>query len=127
MDQHGRAVVTWRQGGLEFRTRSASGTLGPLLNFTTSTDAAEPVLKGDSAGDTVAVWQNGTVVQARARSSAGTLGSTGTFSIDGQAAAGGVLAVGTHGDAAVAWDQSDGLGQCSGGSSCNRVGAAINP
>lgn len=127
VEKHGKAVVTWLNGGLEFRTRTAGGTLGSLQQFTTSTDATAPVLKGDPAGDTVAVWQNGSVVQARTRSKAGTLGTIGTFSIDGQAAFGGVLAVGTRGDAVVAWVQSDGLGQCSGGSSCSRVGAAVDP
>jgi hypothetical protein len=126
VDRLGRAVVTWRHQGLEFRTRSADGTLGSVQQFTTSTDATAPVLKGDPAGDTVAVWQNGTVVQARTRSKAGTLGAIDTFSIDGQAASGGVAAIRAH-DAIVAWGQSDGLGQCFGGSSCNRVGAATDP
>ena len=127
MDATGNAVVTWLHNGLEFRARAASGTLGPLQNFTTSTDAVEPVLKGDPAGKTVAVWRSIAVIQARARSAAGALGAPRSFSISGQAAFGGVLAVGTGGNAMVAWGQSDGLGQCFGGTSCNRIGAAIGP
>ena len=127
MGATGNAVVTWLHGGLEVRARAASGTLGPLQHFTTSTDAAELVLKGDPAGKTVAVWRNVTVIQARARSAAGILGAPRSFSIGGQAAFGGVLAVGTSGNAIAAWGQSDGFGQCFGGTSCNRIGAAVVP
>ena len=127
MDSRGRAVVTWRHSGLEFRTRGAGGVLGPLQQFTTATDADVPVLKGDPAGNTVAVWSSASVVQARTRSQAGVLGPIDTFSIDGQSSFGGVAAIGTNGDAIVAWGQLDGLGQCSGGTSCNRIGAAADP
>jgi hypothetical protein len=127
MDEDGNAVVTWLHGGLEFRSRSAGGTLGRLRRFTDLTTAVEPVLKGDPAGNTVAVWRDGTLVKARTRSATGTLGRTRRYSIRGQASFGGVLAVGVRGDVVVAWGQSDGLGQCTGGTSCTRVGAAINP
>ena len=127
VDANGNAVVSWLHGGVEFRTRSAGGALGPLRNFSTSTGATEPVLKGDPAGNIVAVWKDGVFIRARALSAAGALGPTRRYSIDGQGAAGGVLAVGTGGDAAVAWIQSDGLGQCFGGSDCSRAGAAIDP
>ena len=123
----GDAVVAWLHEGVEFRTRSAGGALGPLRNFSASTSATEPVLKGDPAGNAVAIWNDSGFIRARALSAAGALEPTRKYSIGGHAPAGGVLAVGTQGDAAVAWVQSDGLGQCFGGSSCSRVGAAIDP
>ena len=128
MASNGRAVVTWVHAGIEFRTRSAAGALGPVRTFsTTTTSVSGLVLKGDPAGNVVAVWKDGPIIRARARSVAGTLGPLQRYSIAGQVASGGVLAVGTGGDAVVAWDQPDGLGQCFGGSSCNRVGAAVDP
>jgi hypothetical protein len=127
VDSLGRAVVAWLHDGIEFRTRAKNGTLGKVQKFTTAADATEPVLKGDPAGNTVAVWHSGTVVKARARSKAGVLGSPKSFSIGGQSAGGGVLAVGANGDAVVGWVQSDGLGQCSGGSSCSRIGGGVVP
>lgn len=127
MDAVGNAVVTWQHNGLEVRGRLANGTLGALQNFTTAADPTPPVLKGDPTGRTIAVWGNAGVIQARARSAAGGMGPVHSYAIGGQPAFSGVLAVGSGGNTMVGWGQSDGLGQCFGGTSCNRVGAAAGP
>jgi hypothetical protein len=127
MTGNGNAFVIWKHAGIEGRTRSAAGTLGSLQKLTISTNADSPLLKGDSSGNTVAAWQNGSVTQARARTSAGVLGPLRSFSIAGHAAALTSLGVGSAGNAVVTWVQSDGLGQCSGGSSCSRIGASAGP
>ena len=127
MTANGNAFVMWKHAGMEGRTRSAAGALGPLQKLTANTGADIPLLKGDATGNTVAVWQNGGVVQARARTAAGALGLLRSFSIGTQPAGGAALGVGSAGNAVIAWGQSDGLGQCFGGSSCGRVGAAVGP
>jgi hypothetical protein len=126
MAEEGNAVVTWRHNGFEFRTRSAGGKLGNLRSFTGSTTATEEVFKGDPAGNTVAVWRDGTLVKSRARSATGTLEKIRKHSIKRQVSYSGILAIGTGGDTVVGWTQPDGLGQC-GGFSCNRITAALNP
>jgi hypothetical protein len=124
---NGNAYVVWKHAGIEGRTRAANGTLGQLQKLTSSTSADYPLLKGDASGNTVTAWQNGGRVEARARTAGGALGPFHSFSIGGQIAGGGSLGVGSGGPAIVTWVQSDGLGQCSGGSSCSRVGASAGP
>jgi hypothetical protein len=127
MASNGNAVVAWVHNGVEFRTRSAAGVRGALRNFTTASGISEPVLKGDPTGNTVAVWNNAGFVEARRLTAGGTLGAIVKYRIGAQPAFSARVAVGSGGDAAVAWGQSDGLGQCSGGSACNRIGGAIHP
>ena len=127
MTGNGNAFVVWRHAGIEGRTRSAPGTLGMLQKLTSSSTADYPLLKGDAAGNTVVAWQNGNRVEARSRASGGSLGPFHSFSIGNQSAGGASLGVGSGGPAILTWVQSDGLGQCSGGSSCSRIGASAGP
>jgi hypothetical protein len=144
VDADGDALVVWRHvdattscggGGcfrIQARARSAAGTLGAVLTLSPAGQNSDfPQVGIDADGDAVAVWQrfDGTSfrIQARTRPASGALGSVQTLSPAAHNSQNPHVAVAGSGVALASWERSDGLGQCSGGSSCNRVEAAVGP
>jgi hypothetical protein len=135
VDSVGDAVFTWRLpdlttqcGGppclrIQGRARSATGTLSAVQNLSApGRDADAPDVGVDSDGDAVFVWQRfdgtNTRVQARSRSTAGTLGAIGTLSAPGHAFDP-RIAVAPNGAASAVWTRDDG--------SNDRIEAAVQP
>jgi hypothetical protein len=118
VDADGDAVFTWtRYDGanlrVQARTRSAAGTLSPVLTLSKSGQNAEnPQVAVDAGGDAVFVWRRydgaNYRVQTRARSAAGTLSPVQTLSSSGQIAANPHVAVDADGDAVFTWQRFDG-------------------
>lgn len=144
VDADGDALVVWEHldattncfgGGcdvIQARARSAGGALGAVLTLSTSgQDAGFPQIGIDSDGDAVAAWQrfDGTNfrAQARTRAAGGALGPVQTPSPAGHNIVDPQVDAAAGGTTLASWERSDGLGQCFGGSSCNRVEAAKGP
>jgi hypothetical protein len=117
IDASGNALIVWvRDNGtttvVQGRTRSASGVLGPLINFS-GDRGTRPRLAMNPTGKALVVWQRSdgadTRIQGRARSAAGVLGDIETYSRSGQDASVPEVAIDTQGDAVVAWQRSDGV------------------
>jgi hypothetical protein len=130
IDPNGNAVFVWKRFDgtvyrIQARTRSAAGSLGPTQTLSAAVGNASNAHVGvDQNGNAVFVWQrgNGTNdhIEARARSSTGTLSAVQTLSVLGRFAAYPQLAVDPSGDAAFTWQRKDDSTDCS-GSGCFRV------
>jgi uncharacterized protein (DUF2147 family) len=118
VDEDGDAVVVWYASDgfatrLYGRTRSAAGTLGPIL---TLSDAGQNAWAGqvavDPAGDAVFSWQRSDGsherVQARTLSAAGVLGAVQTLSDAGETASNEDVALDADGNAVFTWHRYDG-------------------
>jgi hypothetical protein len=143
MDADGDALTVWRHVDattdcsgtgcerIQERHRAAAGGLGAVLNLSPAgQNSFFPQVGIDADGDAVAVWQReGTSnrIQARRRTAAGALGLVQTLDTAGQFSTSPHVAVAGSGVALASWERFDDLGQCSGGSSCNRVEAAVGP
>jgi hypothetical protein len=143
VDGDGDALAVWEHfdattdcsGGscerIQARHRAAAGGLGAVLNLSPAgQDSFFPQVGMDADGDAVAVWQReGTSnrIQARRRTAAGALGLVQTLDTVGQFSTTPQVAVAASGVALASWERVDDLGQCFGGSSCNRVEAAKGP
>lgn len=106
VDTAGNALIVWRQADganfrIESRRRAANGALGAVEKLSRAGQKSDAVQIGmSSAGDALVIWSTG-VIQARARSAAGTLGRIENVSkINGNSAQ---LAVNSDGDAVVVW------------------------
>jgi len=131
IDPNGNAVFAWRRSDgtntrVEARARSAAGTLGAVqLVSPAGQNAMAPQVGIDSTGDAVLTWARSdgtnTLVQARGRSAAGTLGTVQTLSGAGQNAVAPQVAVDANGDALVVWGRFDGTTQCGGLPGCLRI------
>jgi hypothetical protein len=119
------------------QTRTLSASTGALSAVQTLSAAGQhahaPQVGVDSTGNAVFAWErsDGTTqcgsscsrIQTRTRSaSTGALSAVQTLSAAGQHAHAPQVAVDPTGDAAFAWERSDGTVQCS-GSSCSRIQA----
>jgi hypothetical protein len=112
----GTAVFAWEQttatvtSQIQTRTRSATGTLGPIRALS-GTEAALPQLAVDGDGDAVFAWQRKgpavTQIETRARSAAGTLSPVQALSSETVNAAEPRVAVDADGDAVYAWEAPD--------------------
>jgi hypothetical protein len=137
VDSVGNAVFTWRLNDgttecifstpcerIQARARSAGGTLSVVKNLSaTGEDADFPEVGVDSDGDAVFVWTrfDGTNirVQARSRSSAGTLSAVQSLSSPGENGAEPQVGVAPNGAAVAAWRRLIG--------SNDRIQAAVQP
>jgi hypothetical protein len=133
----GAALFAWRLSNgtkdwLNVRPRSALGGLGDEQTVKVADSPqtlSPPRVAMDADGDAVIAWElfdaTGTLppccdrVQARTRSSTGTLGSVQTLSPAGQSVSGTEVSSDPDGDAVVAWSRSNG--------SVNRIQAAAGP
>jgi len=144
VDQSDNAVFVWRRkdgttgcGGsgcfrIEARARSAAGVLSaPQLLSPQGRDANSPQVAVDQNGNAVFVWQRfggGTgcggsaclLIEARARSAAGTLSSAQILSGPGQNANSAQVAVDPNGNAVFVWQRYDGTTDC-GGFPCTQI------
>ncbi len=116
VDAGGDALVTWyRSDGtndrVQARARSAAGALSATQNVSAAGhDAYAPQVGIDAAGNAVLSWLLGSGtndrVQARAHSAAGVLGPVRTLTPPGASSLRG--AVGSGGEAVLAWQRPDG-------------------
>jgi hypothetical protein len=150
VDASGRAVIVWTRANgasqtccdlVQFRTRSATGTLGPVQTISAvGQDARASFVAVDESGNAVFAWarDDGSAppsccsrIQARSRSSGGVLGPVQTLSDGGQDAARPVVSLDPDGgsnlatpEGFVAWSRIDGSvpgdPPC-----CKRVQAAV--
>jgi uncharacterized protein YheU (UPF0270 family) len=144
VDQDGDAVFGWERpdattdcggsacGRIQARARSAAGALSATQTLSAAgRDARTPEVAVDQAGDAVFAWERRDattdcggsgclLIQARARSAAGTLSATQTLSDAGQSALVPQVAVDQAGDAVVVWERLDGSAQCGTGG-CSRI------
>jgi hypothetical protein len=140
LDATGDAVVVWQRFDgssssccyrVQARSRSATGTLGPVETLSApGQDSTFPQIGIDGNGNALIVWQrfDGSSsscclrAQAQARSATGTLGAVQTLSAGGNDARQVEVAMDPGGDAVVVWQRYDGSTDC-GGSGCRRVQA----
>ena len=118
VDADGDAVFSWtRSDGandrVQTRARSSAGTLSVVQNLSDpGQPASDPQVAVDADGDAVFSWTRSDGandrVQARARSSAGTLSVVQNLSNPGQPASDSQVAVDADGDAVFTWTRSDG-------------------
>jgi hypothetical protein len=116
MQPAGGAVFAWEQttttvtSQIQTRTRSATGTLGPIRALS-GAEAALPELAVDGDGDAVFAWQRKgpavTQIETRARSAAGALSPVQALSSETVNAAEPRVAVDADGDAVYAWEAPD--------------------
>jgi hypothetical protein len=116
VDGDGNALIVWTGRRSTYyriwaRTRSRSGTLGPIQALSPrGGDAIYPEVAGDAAGNAVAVWYRydgeASRVQIRARSSSGKLSRGQTLSAPGRNAFLPEVAIDRHGNALVVWYRS---------------------
>jgi hypothetical protein len=127
VDDAGNAVFTWsRSDGLnsliQTRARATTGTLSAVQNLSDAgQNAFAPQVAVDADGDAVFTWSryDGTIpdpdfpccarIQARTRSTAGTLGGVQDLSAAGQDAFNSQVGVDVTGDAVATWQRSDGI------------------
>jgi hypothetical protein len=118
VDGAGNAVFTWsRFDGhderIQARARTAAGALSPVQTLSAAEqNAYSPQVALDAAGNAVFIWHrsDGAThrIQARARSSTGTLSPVQTLSAAGQHASHPQVAVEDDGDAIFTWSRFDG-------------------
>jgi hypothetical protein len=124
VDPNGNAVFTWQRfdgtnpgagccSRIEVVARSATGTLSAVQLLSASAQNAQTSqVAVDSSGNAVVVWKrfNGTsdVIQSRARSATGTLGTVQNLSAAGENASQPQVAVGPTGNAVFAWKRFNG-------------------
>jgi hypothetical protein len=118
VDPQGDAIVVWRlfdgtNWRIQARRRASSGTLGPVQTLSkVGEDAERPQVAVDPNGNAVVVWErsDGTNerIQARRRSTSGTLGPVQTLSGSGESAFSPDVAMDMKGNALVGWQRSDG-------------------
>ncbi len=118
VDDVGDGVFAWRRfdgsnDRIEARTRSADGTLGPVMRLSRAGQPATGVqVDVDADGDAVFVWLRSDGandrVQARTLSAGGALGAIRTLSRAGEDAHSPKVAVDADGDAVLVWRRSDG-------------------
>ena len=118
IDADGDAVFAWTRldgtnNRIQARGRTAAGSLSAVQTLSGAGQHADGAqVAVDADGDAVLTWQrfDGTDyrVQARARSSAGTLGGVQTLSGAGHSAGGAQVAVDADGDAVFAWQRFNG-------------------
>jgi hypothetical protein len=125
VDADGDAVFTWVRrdgttdcGGFgclraQAQARSAAGALSGVQNLSKGgRDAFFPQVAVDDDGDAVLTWArldgSNSLVQARARSAAGTLSAVQTLSKSGRNAFAPQVAVDADGDAVFTWSRFDG-------------------
>jgi hypothetical protein len=116
MQPNGGAVFAWEQttptvtSQIQTRTRSATGTLGPIRALS-GVEAALPQLAVDGDGDAVFAWQRKgpavTQVETRSRSAAGALSPVQALSSATVNAAEPRVGVDADGDAVFAWEAPD--------------------
>jgi hypothetical protein len=116
MQPTGGAVFAWEQttptvtSRIQTRTRSATGTLGPIRSLS-GPEAALPQLAVDGDGDAVFAWQRKgpavTQIEARSRSAAGALSPVQALSSETHNAAEPRVAVDADGDAVFVWEAPD--------------------
>jgi uncharacterized protein YheU (UPF0270 family) len=136
VDQQGDAVFVWERydgrtgcGDLacyhvQARARSAAGVLSATQTLSYAKESAFfPQVGVDQGGDAVFVWEQehyGTdcagciLVEARARSAAGTLSAVQTLSVPGENALYPQVGVDQGGDAVFVWEHRDETTDCSG-------------
>jgi hypothetical protein len=118
IDSGANAVFAWtRSDGTNTRietiARSVAGTLSAVQVLSpVGQNASQPQLGVDSSGNAVYTWARSdgtnTRIQARTRSSTGTLTATKTLSLAGQNASQPDVAVNATGNAVFAWTRFDG-------------------
>jgi hypothetical protein len=141
VDGNGNAVLVWVQfdgthagddpatrccSRIQARTRTASGTLGPVESISPAgKNAGVPQVAVDPNGNAVFTWtlNNGTndVIQVRRRSAAGALSKVKTISSAGQNAEESQIAVDPNGNAVIVWERFDGTNPA--GDCCFRIQA----
>jgi Ca2+-binding RTX toxin-like protein len=115
---NGSAVFTWMafdgtHNLIQARTSTATGGLSPVQTLSDTTqNASQPQVGVDSSGNAVFVWKRSdgtnTRIEARTRSSTGTLGTVQVLSAAGQNADVPQVAVDPNGNAVFTWTRSDG-------------------
>jgi hypothetical protein len=122
VDSNGNAVFVWKRfdgssgsccDRIEARTRTASGTLGAVETLSDpGQNANAPQVALNGTGSAVFTWTRSdgtnTRVEARARSSVGTLSAVQLLSPAGQNAAGPQVGIDSTGNAVFDWTRSDG-------------------
>jgi hypothetical protein len=126
VDAGGDAVFSWLRSDqtsqaccirAQTRARSAAGTLSPVQTISNpGQDASDAEVGVDADGDALLFWtrRDGTSqaccdrVQARSRSTTGTLGPIQILSAGGQRAVAPRLGVDANGNAVIAWARADG-------------------
>jgi hypothetical protein len=122
VSSNGSAAFTWVESAtfdlVMGRARSSTGTLSAIQTLSaTGQFAEEPQVGIDGSGNAVFVWErfdssNGTVccwrIEARPRTSGGTLGTTQLLSAAGQSALSPQVSVDPNGNAAIVWGRNDG-------------------
>jgi hypothetical protein len=120
IDQNGNAVAVWRDGLIRARARSEAGTLSAIQTLSESGEVAlEPQVAVDPNGNAVFVWDryDGSTdcgggkppsagcrrVQARARSSTGTLSTIQTLSDAGMRATFPGVGIDQNGNSVFSW------------------------
>jgi hypothetical protein len=137
VDANGNAVFTWiafdgADDRVQARARSAAGTLSTVQNLSAVGEYAEqPQVAVDAAGNAIFVWTrfDGTdplsgccfLIQARARTAAGTLSAVQTLSGAGQNAFSPQVAMDPNDNAVFDWERSDGTDPPN--SCCTRIEA----
>jgi hypothetical protein len=121
VDPGGDAVLAWRRfdganNRVQARARSAAGTLSAVKTLSSSgRDADSPEVAVDTDGDAVFTWTRfdgaNERVQARARSTAGTLSAVQNLSDPGRSAFTPQVAVDSGGDAVFTWRRFDGANE----------------
>jgi hypothetical protein len=135
IDQGGNAVVVWQRSGvIETRARSAGGVLSAIQTLSDAAQAAqEPHVAVNPSGAAIFVWMRyggGTgcggfpgclFIQARARSTAGTLSAVQTLSQSGQHSDTPRVGMDPNGNAVFVWRRTDETTDCLNNSGCLRI------
>jgi hypothetical protein len=123
VDQSGNAVFVWKRfdgssgsccDRIEARTRSATGTLGAVQTLSDAGQNADvPQVAVDPNGNAVFTWTRSdglnTRIEARTRSSTGTLSAVEVLSAAAQNATAPQVGIDSSANAVFAWTLSDGL------------------